>query len=170
MPQATPKTATSTVPLPTVDTLHCTIDVSRIQDDDIRRLAGTIRATVENQSRAELDNSMGRCRAVLKNPKNTGTRVLRDDLSPIKVDTVRRNAIPNGINEVRVEVAETLGREDDTELAKVAWLSRRDDLKMYGSMVVYFKKRSEAKEFIGEGLSWLEESSTPQECLNAATA
>ncbi|EGU72420.1 hypothetical protein FOXB_17072 [Fusarium oxysporum f. sp. conglutinans Fo5176] len=41
---------------------------------------------------------------------------------------------------------------------------------MYGSMVVYFKKRSEAKEFIGEGLSWLEESSTPQECLNAATA
>ncbi|EXA28731.1 hypothetical protein FOVG_19680 [Fusarium oxysporum f. sp. pisi HDV247] len=80
------------------------------------------------------------------------------------------HAIPNGINEVRVEVAETLGREDDTELAKVAWLSRRDDLKMYGSMVVYFKKRSEAKEFIGEGLSWLEESSTPQECLNAATA
>ncbi|KAI8411515.1 hypothetical protein FOFC_08109 [Fusarium oxysporum] len=91
MPQATPKTATSTVPLvPTADTLHCTIDVSRIQDDDIRRLAGTIRATVGNQSRAELDNSMGRCRAVLKNPKNTGTCVLRDDLSPIKVDTVMR--------------------------------------------------------------------------------
>ncbi|KNB13957.1 hypothetical protein FOXG_17072 [Fusarium oxysporum f. sp. lycopersici 4287] len=37
-------------------------------------------------------------------------------------------------------------------------------------MVVYFKKRPEAKEFIGEGLSWLEESSTPQECLNVATA
>ncbi|EXL39553.1 hypothetical protein FOCG_17843 [Fusarium oxysporum f. sp. radicis-lycopersici 26381] len=154
MPQATPKTATSTVPLvPTVDTLHCTIDVSRIQDDDTRRLAGTIRATMDNQTRAELDNSMGRCRAVLKNPKNTGTRVLRDDLSPIAVDTVSRNAIPNEINEVRVEVAETLGRESDTELAKVAWLGRRDDLKVYGSMVVYFKKRPEAKEFIGEGLS-----------------
>ncbi|KAK2122212.1 hypothetical protein NOF04DRAFT_1350705 [Fusarium oxysporum II5] len=51
------KTATSTVPLvPTVDTLYCTIHVSRIHDDN-RRLAGTIRATVENQTRAELDHS-----------------------------------------------------------------------------------------------------------------
>ncbi|RKK86961.1 hypothetical protein BFJ68_g17082 [Fusarium oxysporum] len=89
---------------------------------------------------------------------------------PSILDTVSRNTTPNEINEVRVEVFETLGRESDTELAKVAWLGRRDDLKVYGSMVVYFKKRPEAKEFIGEGLSWLEESSTPQECLNVATA
>ncbi|KAG7403403.1 hypothetical protein Forpe1208_v016568 [Fusarium oxysporum f. sp. rapae] len=106
MPQAAPKTATSTFPLvPTVDAFYCTIDVSRIQDDDTRHLAGTIRATVENQTRAELDNSMRRCRALLKSPKNTGTRVLRDDLSPIKVDTVSRKAIPNKINEVRAEAA-----------------------------------------------------------------
>ncbi|EXA30248.1 hypothetical protein FOMG_16889 [Fusarium oxysporum f. sp. melonis 26406] len=57
---------------------------------------------------------MGRCRAVLKSPKNTGTRVLRDEVYPIKVDNVSRNAMLNQINEVRVEVAETLGREDDT--------------------------------------------------------
>ncbi|KAJ0136853.1 Developmental regulator flbA [Fusarium oxysporum f. sp. albedinis] len=50
--------------------------------------------------------------SVLNNAKNTATRVLRDDLSLIKVDTVSRNEIPNEINEVRVEVAETLGRED----------------------------------------------------------
>ncbi|EXL66686.1 hypothetical protein FOPG_17159 [Fusarium oxysporum f. sp. conglutinans race 2 54008] len=130
MPEAASGTATSTVPLvPTIDTLYCTIDVSRIQYDDTRRLAGTIRAT------------------------NTGTRVLRDDLSSIKVDTVSRNAISNEINKIRLEVAETFGREDDTELAKVAWLGRRDDLKVFGSMVVYFKKRPEAKEFSGEGHS-----------------
>lgn len=70
--------------------------------------------TVENQTRAELDNSMGRCRAVLENLKDTGTRVLQDGLSPIEVDTVSRNAIPNEINEFRVEVAETLDRGDDT--------------------------------------------------------
>ncbi|RKK10740.1 hypothetical protein BFJ63_vAg17746 [Fusarium oxysporum f. sp. narcissi] len=40
---------------------------------------------------------------------------------------------------------------------------------MYGSMVVYFKKRPKAKELFGEGLSRLEESSAPQECLNVAT-
>ncbi|EGU83133.1 hypothetical protein FOPG_18372 [Fusarium oxysporum f. sp. conglutinans race 2 54008] len=57
MPQAAPRTATSTVSLIPTDTLYCTIDVLRIQDDDTRRLAGTIRATVENQTRAELDNS-----------------------------------------------------------------------------------------------------------------
>ncbi|RKK77097.1 hypothetical protein BFJ71_g16814 [Fusarium oxysporum] len=92
-------------------------------------------------------------------PKNTGTRVLRDDVYPMRVDNVSRNAMLNQINEVRVEVAETLGREDDNELAKVAWLSRRDVLEAYGSMVVYFKKHPEAKEFISEGLSRLEESS-----------
>jgi hypothetical protein len=54
------------------------------------------------------------------------------------------------MNEVPVEVAETLGRENDTEVAKVAWLSRRDIPKAYGSMVVYLK-RSEARRFIGEG-------------------
>ncbi|KAJ0124163.1 hypothetical protein HZ326_31423 [Fusarium oxysporum f. sp. albedinis] len=56
MPQTAPRTATSTVSLIPTDTLYCTIDVLRLQDDDTRRLAGTIRATVENQTRAELDN------------------------------------------------------------------------------------------------------------------
>ncbi|KAH7464199.1 hypothetical protein FOMA001_g17891 [Fusarium oxysporum f. sp. matthiolae] len=56
-------------PNPT-DALYCTVDVTRTEDDDARSTAGTIRATVENEVRSELDNPTWRCRAVTKDPKN----------------------------------------------------------------------------------------------------
>ncbi|RYC77732.1 hypothetical protein BFJ63_vAg19394, partial [Fusarium oxysporum f. sp. narcissi] len=163
-------------PNPT-DMLYCTIDVSRLEEDEARLSAGTIRATVENEVRSELDNPTWRCRAVTKDPKNPhriritcrdeseheivkrvaetklapGARILRDDLYPIRVDNVSRIAVLNERNEVRTEITEMLGRENDTEVAKIAWLSKRDIHKAYGSMVVYLKKRSEARRFINEG-------------------
>ncbi|RKK45061.1 hypothetical protein BFJ69_g18273 [Fusarium oxysporum] len=163
-------------PNPT-DVLYCTIDVSRLEEDEARLSAGTIRATVENEVRSELGNPTWRCRAVTKDPKNPhriritcrdeneheivkraaetklapGARILRDDLYPIRVDNVSRIAVLNERNEVRTEITEMLGRENDTEVAKVAWLSKRDVPKAYGSMVVYLKKRSEARRFINEG-------------------
>ncbi|EXM12452.1 hypothetical protein FOTG_19047 [Fusarium oxysporum f. sp. vasinfectum 25433] len=163
-------------PNPT-DVLYCTIDVSRLGEDETRLSAGTIRATVENEIRSELDNPTWRCRAVTKDPKNPhriritcrdeseheivkriaetklapGARILRDDLYPIRVDNVSRIAVLDERNEVRAEITEMLGRENDTEVAKIAWLSKRDIPKAYGSMVVYLKKRSEARRFISEG-------------------
>jgi hypothetical protein len=53
-----------------IDVLYCTIDVSRLGEDEARFSAGTIRAIVENGVRAELDNPTWRCRAVTKDPKN----------------------------------------------------------------------------------------------------
>jgi hypothetical protein len=48
-------------------------------------------------------------------------------------------------NDIQAEVTDIFGRENDTEIAKVAWLSRRDIPKAYGSMVVYLKAlRSQA--------------------------
>jgi hypothetical protein len=38
----------------------------------------------------------------------------------------------NEKNEVRVEITEVLGRKNDTEVAKIAWLSKRDIPKAYG--------------------------------------
>jgi hypothetical protein len=101
-----------------MDTPCCTIDNSRTKDD-ARPLARTIRATVENQVRAKLDNPTWRCRVVTRDPKNPhrvritcrdeseleivkriaetklapGARVLRDDLYPIKLDNVSRIAV-----------------------------------------------------------------------------
>jgi myosin heavy subunit len=163
-------------PNPT-DVFSCTIDVSRLGEDEVRLSAGTIRATVENQVRSELDNPTWRCRAVTKDPKNPhrvrvtcrdeseheivkrvaetklapGACILRDDIYPIKVDNVSRIAVLDEKNEVRAEITEMLSRENDTEVAKIAWLSKRDVPKAYGSMVVYLKKRSEARRFINEG-------------------
>ncbi|KAF5973468.1 reverse transcriptase [Fusarium bulbicola] len=113
-PQADARTATLTVPPIPTDTLYCTIDVSRIEGDEARPSAGTIRATVENEARAELDNPALRCEA---GQNWLEPRVLRDDLYPIKVDNVSRTAVLNEMNEIRIEAAETLGRENDTEVA-----------------------------------------------------
>ncbi|KAH7464139.1 hypothetical protein FOMA001_g17817 [Fusarium oxysporum f. sp. matthiolae] len=166
------------VPAPpsAADALYCTIDVSRTEDE-ARASAGTIRATVENEVRPELDNPTWRCQAVTRDPKNPhhvritcrnesehevvkrvaetklalGTRILRDDLYPIRVDNVSRIAVLDERNEVRAEATQALGRENDTEVAKIAWLSKRDVPKAYGSLVVHLKKRSEARRFISEG-------------------
>ncbi|KAF5964566.1 reverse transcriptase [Fusarium coicis] len=177
MPLTDPRTTTLTIPRISIDTLYCTIDTSRIEDENARPSAGLVRATVENEVRAELENPTWRCRAVTKDPKNPhhiriscrdeseheavkqiaetklarGIRVLRDDLYPIKVDNVSRTAVLNEMNEIRIEAVETLGRENDTEVSKIAWLSKRDIRKAYGSMVVYLQKRSEARRFIDEG-------------------
>ncbi|EXL64207.1 hypothetical protein FOPG_19523 [Fusarium oxysporum f. sp. conglutinans race 2 54008] len=70
-----------------------------------------------------------------------GAHILRDDLYPIRVDNVSRMAVLDKRNEVRAAITEMLGQENDTEVAKIAWLSKRDIPKAYGSMVVYLKKR-----------------------------
>ncbi|RKL03356.1 hypothetical protein BFJ70_g17279 [Fusarium oxysporum] len=61
---------TLAVPPNPTDALYCTVDVTRTEDDDARSTAGTIRATVENEVRSELDNPTWRCRAVTKDRKN----------------------------------------------------------------------------------------------------
>ncbi|RYC79453.1 hypothetical protein BFJ63_vAg17665 [Fusarium oxysporum f. sp. narcissi] len=57
-------------PLNSADVFYCTIDVSRLEEEEARFSAGTIRTTMENQVRSKLDNPMWRCRAVTKDPKN----------------------------------------------------------------------------------------------------
>jgi hypothetical protein len=70
-----------------------------------------------------------------------GARVLRDELYPIKVD--------NG--EIRTGAAEALGQENETTVAKMAWLSKKHVPKAYGSMVVYLTKGSDARRLLREG-------------------
>jgi hypothetical protein len=50
----------------------------------------------------------------------TGIRVLRDELYPIKVDSVNRLTILDDKGEIRTGLAETLGRENETTVAKIA--------------------------------------------------
>lgn len=102
------------------DTLFCTIDTSRVEDMERDKMtAGTIRAMIEQAIRATKDQGNWRCRAMIVDPKREnrikiacrdeaehqlvkrvaetnvtqGARVLRDDLYPIKVDSIRRTAV-----------------------------------------------------------------------------
>jgi hypothetical protein len=50
--------------------------------------------------------------------------------------------------EVRASVKEMLEKENDVKIAKLSWLSRKDALKAYGSMVVYVTKRADAARLL----------------------
>ena len=80
-----------------------------------------------------------------------GTRVLRDELYPIKVENVNRLAVLDEHGEIRSGAAESFGRENETTVAKVAWLSKKNVAKAFGSMVVYLTKGSDASRLLREG-------------------
>ncbi|PVH67360.1 hypothetical protein DL98DRAFT_602288 [Cadophora sp. DSE1049] len=157
------------------NTLYCTIDTSRVEAEVSNQVsAGAIRTMVEKGMRNEQDNATWRCRAVTIDPKNPhrvrlacrdeaehrmvkqvveanlvqGARMLRDDLYPIRVDSVNRAVVLDETGNIRTGATEALGEENDTQVAKIAWLSNRVVPKAYGSMVVYLTKDSDARRFL----------------------
>jgi hypothetical protein len=168
----------NTSPSTFTNTLYCTIDTSRVGAEvSDKASAGAIRTMVEKSIRNEQDNATWRCRAVTIDPKNPhrvriacrdeaeyktvkqavegnlvqGARILRDDLYPIRVDSVNRTAVLDETGNIRTGAIEALGEENDTQVAKIAWLSNRAVPKAYGSMVVYLTKGSDARRFLQEG-------------------
>ena len=196
-------TSMNTTPSTFTDTLYCTIDTSRIEDDKRANVtAGTVRAAIEKEMRATGEQKAWRCRAVTMDPRKpqrikivcrdetehrlvkqaaektsvSGARVLRDELYPIKVDSVRRTAVLDENDNIRDGAAEAFGQENETTVAKVAWLSRKDNGKAYGSMVVYLTKAAEARKFLEEGFFYaggesgytrvFERRERPEQCYN----
>ncbi|RFU31201.1 hypothetical protein B7463_g5127, partial [Scytalidium lignicola] len=168
----------NTTPSSFTDTLFCTIDISRVEDTEKEKVtAGSIRVMLEQAIRATKDQDNWRCRAVTVDPRREnrikiacrdevehqlvkrvveanvvcGARILRDDLYAIKVDGVRRTAVLDENNEIRVGAAEGLGQENETTVSKIVWLSKKDVPKAYGSMVVYLTKAFDAKRLLEEG-------------------
>lgn len=74
--------------------------------------------------------------------------MLRDQLYPVRVDNANRTTIIDQDGKVLPGAAEVLGKENEVSIAKVAWLSRRDSGKVYGSMVVYVTKGSDATRLL----------------------
>lgn len=157
------------------DTLYCTIDTSRVGEEErTKAQPGAVGKAIEEEIRATKGHENWRCVAVIKDAKNldrirvtcrdetelqrvkkaaektavTGVRVLRDQLYPVKVDNTNRIAILDQEGKVLPGAAEVLGKENDVHIAKIAWLSRKDTGKAYGSMVVYVTKGSEAARLL----------------------
>jgi Zinc knuckle len=156
------------------DTPYCTIDTSGVEQNKQQEVQpGAIRAAIEKEIRAKEGNQW-RCVAVMRDPRNTarirvacrdenehqavkqaaekakvdGTRVLRDQLFPVKVDGVNRCAVLDEYSQLRPEIADKLGKENEVEIAKMAWLSKKDNQKAYGSMVIYVTKGMHARRLL----------------------
>jgi hypothetical protein len=168
-------TSMGTTPSRMTDTLYCTIDRSRVGEED-RSMAhpGAIRKAIEKEVRTGEGQDKWRCAAVIRDARNTeririacrneaelqkvkgaaqkaaveGVRVLRDQLYPVKVNNANRTAVLHHEGKVLPGAAEVLGKENEVNIAKIAWLSRRDAGKPYGSMVVYVTKGSEAARLL----------------------
>jgi regulator of replication initiation timing len=190
-------------PLATTDALYCVIDTSRVGEEDADKTSpSAIRAAVEKEIRATNGQDNWRCRAVTRDAKNTsrvriacrdeteqqmvkqvaetktapGIRVLRDELYPIKVDNVNRLAVLDEHGEIRTGAADAFGRENETTVAKIAWLSKKNVAKAYGSMVVYLTKGSDARRLLREGFFHVagesgyagifERRPRPEQCFN----
>ena len=69
-----------------------------------------------------------------------GARVLRDQLFPVKVDGANRTAVLDSNGDMLSGVRDALGKENDVTIAKIHWLSNKENGKTYGSMVIYLTK------------------------------
>jgi hypothetical protein len=156
------------------ETLYCTIDTSRVDESKQQEAQpGAIRVAIEKEMRTK-EGGNWRCAVVMRDPRNNayirvacrdekehnavkqavekakveGVRVLRDQLFPIKVDSVNRCAILDEHGQLRPDITEKLGKENEVEIAKLAWLSKKDNLKANGSMVIYVTKASHARRLL----------------------
>jgi hypothetical protein len=161
-----------------------------------------IRKTVEQEMRTSSDQPHWRCVAVTRDGRNVnrlrvlsrneeemqkiktilearkapGARVLRDQLYPIKVDNMNRAAVFDQECKVLPAAMEALNQENEIQIAKVAWLSRKVNPKAYGSMVVYLTKASDVRRLLQVGYflvagesactSVFERRTGPEQCYN----
>lgn len=170
--------SSNTAPTTFTDTLYCTIDTSRmVKNENEEMSAGPIRAAVETEIRTMENHLHRRCRAVTVDSKNTnririayrdeaehqlvrkvaeakikaGARVLRDELYPIKIDSVNKAAVLDERGEIRAEATAVFSEENDATVAKIARLSRKENAKAYGSMVLYLTKSTDARRLLADG-------------------
>ena len=167
-----------TTPSAFTDTLFCTIDTSLVNEEEKGKAqVGGIRQAIEEEMRKKEGRQDWRCAAVVKDARNAdrikaicrdeeemqlvreaaektvvkGARILRDQLYPVKVDGANRTAVLDTPGNVLPGAAEALGKENDVTIAKIHWLSNRENGKTYGSMVIYVTKGHDAKRLLEEG-------------------
>jgi hypothetical protein len=79
-----------------------------------------------------------------------GAWVLHDELYLIKVDSINKAAVLDENGDIRAGAAAAFGEENETIVAKMNWLSNKENPKTYGSMVVYLTKGSDARRLLAD--------------------
>ncbi|KAI1839805.1 hypothetical protein JX266_013986 [Neoarthrinium moseri] len=88
---------------------------------------------IESESSAETRELQG-VKKVFEQANIPGSRVLRDQLYPVKVNNVNRTAVLDEQGIVLPGAGEALRQENDLQIAKISWLSNKANGKAYGSM------------------------------------
>ncbi|KAL2146339.1 hypothetical protein VTI28DRAFT_4364 [Corynascus sepedonium] len=195
--------APSTSRTATPEPAFCTVDMTRVPEEHIGEATPVaLRKLIENEIRAPGDQPKWRCVAltrdrgninrlrifgrneeevkkiknIVETKRTPGVRVLRDQLYPVKVDNVNRTAIIDHEGKVLPRAVEALSQENEVQIAKIAWLSRRDTEKAYRSMVVYVTKASDARRLLNDGFFYaggesgyvgiFERRIRPEQCYN----
>ncbi|EED16323.1 hypothetical protein TSTA_014190 [Talaromyces stipitatus ATCC 10500] len=110
------------VPPTLANTLFCTIDTSRVREEDKPKAQiANIRQMIEKEIQGNEGMEIWCCVAT---------------------------AILDMNSNVLLGVAEALGKENNVDIAKITWLSKRDSNKVYGSIVVYITKGTDAKRLL----------------------
>lgn len=165
----------SATPSSMLDKVYCTIDTSRVEVENKHKTSTTaIRKEVEKQIQMTVQDSKWGCVAVTKDPRNPdrvrvicrnetelekvkqaaqgitklGARVMREQMFPVKIDSVARAAILEQDGSVKEGVIEALSKENEVKIAKIAWLSNKNNGKAYGSMVIYLNKSADARKIL----------------------
>ena len=202
-PASIPTPASSTGRTATPELAFCTVDMSGVTKEHIGEATPVaLRKLIETEMRPPGDQAKWRCVAVTRDRGNInrlriigrneeeakkikniieakkapGARVLRDQLYLVKVDNVNRTAVIDHEGKVLPGATETLGQENDVQIAKLAWLSRRDTAKAYGSMVVYVTKAGDARRLLNDSFFYaagesgytgiFERRMRPEQCYN----
>jgi hypothetical protein len=170
-PALQPSNAVAAKVLKLTDTSYCTIDTSRVEEADKENThPGIIREIVEQNMRSRDSMKSWRCVAVTKDMRSAGrvritcrneeelkmvreiaekklargTRILRDQLHPVKIDNANKLAVLDSDGTVLPNAAEVLGKENNVSIAKTSWISKKDNHKAYGSMIIYLNKANDA--------------------------
>nr|CEG03959.1 unnamed protein product [Fusarium acuminatum CS5907] len=96
------------------------------------------------------EEEMQKIKTILETRKAPGTKVLQDQLYPIKVNSMNRMAVFDQKFNILPGALKTLSHKNEIQIVKAAWLSRKVNLKSYRSMVVYLTKSNNAKKLLQE--------------------
>ncbi|KJZ68662.1 hypothetical protein HIM_11947 [Hirsutella minnesotensis 3608] len=134
------------------ESLHCTIDTSRVSESNkTKAQVGSIRQAIEVEMRAKSGQETWRCAAVARESRNAdrvkivcrdeaelqmvkeaaqktaveGSRVMRDQLYPVRVDNANRTAVLDAEGDILPGAIEALSAENRVTIGKISWLSKR---------------------------------------------
>ena len=110
---------------------------------DVRN-ADRIKVTYRDEAEMQLIQQTAQKTAI------KGARVLRDQLFPVKVDGANRTAVLDSNGDILPGSMEALCKENEVIIAKIHWLSNKENGKTYGSIVIYVTKGVDAKRLLEE--------------------